>query len=82
MNKYDKRIAITPEKVGESLKQEVGAVVPLDERTVILAVNRGVPFVLDQKPQPVARAVYILAEAVRSRLAKSEAEPATLRARR
>jgi pilus assembly protein CpaE len=82
MNKYDKRIAITPEKVGENLKQEVGAVVPLDERIVIPAVNRGVPFVLDQKAQPVARAVYILAETVRSRLTKTEAEPSGLKARK
>ena len=55
MNKYDKRISITPEKVGENLKQEVGAVVPADDRIVIPAVNRGVPFVLDQKAQPVAQ---------------------------
>lgn len=82
MNKYDKRIAITPEKVAENLKQEVGAVVPLDERIVIPAVNRGVPFVLDQKAQPVARAVYMLAETVRSRLTKTEAEPSGMKARK
>jgi len=82
MNKYDKRIAITPEKVGENLKQEVGAVIPLDERVVIPAVNRGIPFVLDQKAQPVARAVYVLSEAVRSRLTKSEAEPSGVKIRK
>jgi pilus assembly protein CpaE len=82
MNKYDKRIAITPEKVGENLKLEVGAVVPLDERIVIPAVNRGVPFVLDQKAQPVSRAVYNLAETVRARLARTEAEPVAVRTRR
>ncbi len=71
MNKYDKRIAITPEKIGENLKQEVLAVIPLDERTVIPAVNRGVPFMIDNKTQPAARGIYTLAEAMRARLIKS-----------
>jgi pilus assembly protein CpaE len=76
MNKFDKRIAITPEKIGENLKQEVLAVIPLDERTVIPAVNRGVPFMLDNKTQPAARGIYTLAEALRARLVKQEmAEP-------
>jgi pilus assembly protein CpaE len=72
MNKYDKRIAITPEKIGENLKQEVLAVIPLDERTVIPAVNRGVPFMLDNKTQPAARGIYTLAEALRARLINQE----------
>jgi len=74
MNRYDKRIAITPEKVGENLKQEVLAVIPLDERTVIPAVNRGVPFMLDNKTQPAARGIYTLAEALRAKLLKREAD--------
>jgi pilus assembly protein CpaE len=72
MNKYDKRIAISPEKVAENLKQEVLAVIPLDERVVIPAVNRGIPFMLDNKTQPVARGVYTLAEAIRAKLVKQE----------
>jgi pilus assembly protein CpaE len=73
MNKYDKRIAITPEKIGENLKQEVLAVIPLDERTVIPAVNRGIPFMVDNKTQPAARGIYTLAEALRARLLKAAA---------
>jgi len=74
MNKFDKRIAISPEKVGENLKQEVLAVIPLDERTVIPAVNRGVPFTLDNKTTPAARGIYILAEAIRAKLVKHDIE--------
>jgi pilus assembly protein CpaE len=74
MNKFDRRIAISPEKVGENLKQEVVAVIPLDERTVIPAGNRGVPFMLDNKTQPASRGIYILAEALRARLIKHETE--------
>ncbi len=72
MNRYDKRIAITPEKVGENLKQNIVAVIPLDERVVITAVNRGVPFVLDNKNQPAARGIFALAEVLRSKLIEME----------
>ena len=72
MNRYDKRINITPERVTENLKQEVVSVIPLDEATVTKAVNRGVPFVLESKNQPAARGVFSLAENVRARVAAQE----------
>jgi pilus assembly protein CpaE len=68
MNRYDKRIGITPEKVGESFKHEIAAVLPLDERVVIPSINRGVPFILADKSKPISKAVLQLAEAVRHRL--------------
>jgi pilus assembly protein CpaE len=73
MNKYDRRIAITPERVGENLREKVSAVIPLDERIVIPAVNRGVPFMLESKAQPVGRGVLLMAEALRAQLAALEA---------
>lgn len=72
MNRYDKRINITPERVAENLKQEVALSIPLDEPTATKAVNRGVPFVLDNKSQPVSRGIYMLAESVRGRVAAQE----------
>jgi pilus assembly protein CpaE len=72
MNKFDKRIAILPEKVGENLKQQVTAVIPLDERTVIPSVNRGVPFMLDNKTQPASRGVYTLVESLRAKFINAE----------
>jgi pilus assembly protein CpaE len=74
MNRYDKRIAITPERIAENLKQEIVAVIPLDERTVITAVNRGVPFMLDNKTSPAARGIFSLAESLRARILKRESE--------
>lgn len=74
MNRYDKRIAITPERVSENLKHEVSVTIPLEEKIVVTAVNRGVPFMLDNKSQPVGRGVLSLAEAVRARLNVLEAE--------
>ena len=76
MNCFDKRIAITPERISENLKQEVKAVIPLDERAVIPAVNRGVPFMLDNRSQPAARGILSLAEAVRAQLAVLESQEA------
>ncbi|MGC1379158.1 MAG: AAA family ATPase, partial [Anaerolineales bacterium] len=70
MNRYDKRISITPEKVSENLKQEIVGVIPLDERIVIPSVNRGVPFMIDNMTQPCARAVFSLAEVIRAQLSK------------
>ena len=72
MNKYDKRIGITPDRVGENLKEKIRAVIPLDERVVIPAVNKGVPFMLDNRAQPVARGVLSVAEAVRAQVAALE----------
>src|SRR3989304_5889395 len=72
MNRYDKRISITPERVTENLKQEIASVVPLDEQFVTKAVNRGIPFVLDNKNQPATRGIFSLAESVRARVAVLE----------
>ncbi|MFN8381585.1 MAG: response regulator [Anaerolineales bacterium] len=75
MNRYDKRIAITPERVSENLKHEISVTIPLDEKVVITAVNRGVPFMLDNnKLQPVGRGIFSLAEAIRARLSVLEVD--------
>ncbi|HRQ25153.1 MAG TPA: AAA family ATPase, partial [Anaerolineales bacterium] len=74
MNRFDKRIAITPERVSENLKHEVAAVIPLDEKVAITAVNRGVPFMLESKSQPIGKGILSLAEAVRARLTVLETE--------
>jgi pilus assembly protein CpaE len=79
VNKYDKRISISPEKIGENLKQELSAVIPFDERSVIPSVHRGVPFVVDNKAQPAAKAIFSLAESVRAKLLKTENEAANRR---
>ncbi len=71
MNKYDKRISITPEKISENLKQPVVGVIPLEEAVVIPSVNRGVPFMVDNKTKTVARSVFALAESIRTQLAKT-----------
>jgi pilus assembly protein CpaE len=73
MNRFDKRINITPDRVADNLKQPVATVIPLDEQVATKAVNRGVPFVLDAKNQPASRGILSLAENVRARVADLEA---------
>lgn len=74
MNRYDKRISISPERVSENLKHEIAATIPFDEKVAITAVNRGVPFMLDNKSQPIGRGILSLAEAVRARITMLDAE--------
>jgi pilus assembly protein CpaE len=68
MNRYDKRIGITAEKVSENFKQEIPAVIPFDDRVVVPSVNRGIPFMLGNKTLPVARSILSLMEVVRQKV--------------
>ena len=63
LNKYDKRIAISPERIGESLRQEILALIPLDDKTVDNAINQGKPFVLD-KTLPISKSIFTIAEKI------------------
>ena len=74
INRYDKRIAITPEAIGENLKIDVASILPLDEKVVVPSVNRGVPFVLSNKSKPISRAMMTLTEKVRQRISEMEPE--------
>ncbi len=72
MNKYDKRIALLPEKIGESLKQEINAIIPFEERIVLNSINTGVPFMIDNKAQPIGKSMLALADIVKDKLKKLE----------
>ncbi len=74
MNKFDKRIGITPEKVGDNLKQEIKAVIPFEER-VIVSVNKGIPFLVADKSRPLSRAILLLAEVIRQKVLEQETQP-------
>ncbi|MCK4726179.1 MAG: response regulator [Anaerolineales bacterium] len=75
MNKFDKRIGITPEKIGDSFKHEIVAVLPEDNRVVIPSINRGVPFMLGDKSRPIVRSYLSLTAEVRERLAQLKSIP-------
>jgi pilus assembly protein CpaE len=73
MNKFDKRIGITADKVSENLKQEITSIIPFEER-VIVSVNRGIPFLLVDKSRPLSRSILSLAESVRNRIAELDTQ--------
>ncbi|OQX61500.1 MAG: hypothetical protein B5M51_07745 [Anaerolinea sp. 4484_236] len=71
MSRYDKRIAITAERVGENLNQAITVVIPEDPRVVIPSVNRGVPFMMDvKKARTVGEGMLKLTEVIRESLAE------------
>jgi len=72
MNRFDKRITITPEKVGESLRQPIVGVIPFDDKTVINSINRGVPFVHENPALPVSKSILDLAALVQKRSIENE----------
>ncbi len=72
MNKFDRRINITPERVGENFKHTVSTAIPTAPSIVIPSVNRGVPFMLKDKSRPVAQRVLALAGEIRQRLSELE----------
>lgn len=74
MNRYDKRVSITPDRVSEILHEPISVVIPFDEKIVSYSVNRGIPFIRDNKTQPVGKSIVQLAEALRERITRLEQE--------
>jgi pilus assembly protein CpaE len=75
MNRFDKRIGISPERVGESLRQPIVLTIPFEEKVVAQSVNRGVPFVYENKVQPVSKAIFTLVDLLKAHLAQEQATP-------
>lgn len=74
MNRYDKRIAISPERVGESLRQPIVVTIPYEDRITTSAMNRGVPFMVDNKLAPAGKGVSALIEVIKTRIQKDQEE--------
>jgi len=72
MNRYDKRIAISPERVGDSLKQPILIAIPFEERIITSAMNRGIPFMVDNKLAPAGKAISALVELIHTRIQKDQ----------
>ncbi len=72
MNKYDRRINIAPERVGEILRQPIALTIPFDDKIVNSAIIRGTPFMVDNKTQPISKSVIALADLIREKITKIE----------
>ncbi|MCL5428697.1 MAG: response regulator [Chloroflexi bacterium] len=68
MNRYDKRRTITAERVKENFKKEIEAIIPLDEKLVVPAMDRGEPFILRNSTSPTAKAIFELGNLVITKL--------------
>lgn len=68
MNQFDKKIALTPEKVGENLKQEVACIIPSEPQIARRAANQGIPFIQNSQHEPIGKGILELTELIRSRL--------------
>jgi pilus assembly protein CpaE len=72
MNKYNREVAISAEKIGENLKQPVEVSIPLEDKTAFLSVNRGKPFIMENKTLPISKAIMQLASKVNETIEKLE----------
>jgi len=73
MNRYDKRIGISPERVGENLRQLIAVTIPLDEKLVITtSINRGIPIMIDNKIHPISKSIIQISEKVKEMIQQFE----------
>lgn len=72
MNRFDKRITITPEKIGESLRMPVQFVIPFEEKIVTNSINRGLPFVQENETYPISKAIISIADSFREPVKATE----------
>ncbi len=72
MNKVDKRGGISPASVEETLKHPVKGQVLIDEKTVLTAINSGVPFVTGPKSLPPVQGILDLAQKMKEEFAPKE----------
>lgn len=72
MNKYDKRIAISPQKIGERFIHEIVAIFPFNSNLVIPSINRGVPFMLENKSSQIATVMLSLVDIIHQRITEIE----------
>ncbi|MEJ2447461.1 MAG: response regulator [Anaerolineales bacterium] len=73
MNRFDRQIAITPEKVGHNLGHKVACVLYEDREVVVPGVNRGVPFMLGEgKSKEIGKGILELVGKVRESITQLE----------
>lgn len=75
LNKEDGRSGISAKDIEASIKHSVAITLPKDERTTMIAMNRGTPFVILQRNLPLSQAIQNLARLIVKR-AQPEAAPA------
>jgi len=62
INMANRRGGISPKLIEENLRHKVAVEITMDERTVLSAINRGIPFVLDGRRKTISQSIFKLAE--------------------
>jgi pilus assembly protein CpaE len=75
MNRYDKKIGVSPERVGESLRQPIVEAIPFDDKLVGTSIIRGVPFMIDNRANPVGKSVLNIASLINEKLKEKNVQP-------
>ncbi|MBI3244757.1 MAG: response regulator [Chloroflexi bacterium] len=65
LNKVDKRGGITAANIQDSIKHEIVAQIPLDDR-VLYSINNGVPIVVNGRNLPIAQAIVDMANKLKA----------------
>lgn len=77
VNQVDRRGGgISVKLIEENLKHHVAAQIPFDDRTALVSINQGVPFVLGDRRNLLAQAIFKLGEVLIKDLEKEEEEEA------
>lgn len=73
LNMYDKRrTTVTPERIKDITKIEVAAALPMDDRLVQPAMDRGVPFLPENQAHPISKGIMSLAIKIKQKIAEFE----------
>jgi pilus assembly protein CpaE len=72
MNRYDRRISITPERIGDSLRHPIEVVIPYEDRVVTASINRGTPFIIDNKSSAISKSIYTIRDTILSKISSRE----------
>ncbi len=82
LNKEDGRSGISAKDIEASIKHPIVLALPRDERTTMIAMNRGTPFVTLQRNLPLSQAIHNLARLIVKRAQPEAATPEKATAKR
>jgi pilus assembly protein CpaE len=72
INRFENSPTLSPAKIGETLEAQIQLTIPTDHETATRAANLGIPFVIDYKDMPIAKAMLTVADKLEKRLAQIE----------
>ena len=58
----------------ESLRQPVEVIIPFEDRVVTSSINRGTPFIIENKTAPISRSIFAVIDKIKFKLAEQDDE--------